>query len=216
VFGRARPGHEADFWGLRFGAGEHAKYREDTTGLTDMTPDGFVFYHPAATWGWQTISEGHLSLWAGRLTATVEGGWAREARSAGGTTPTAPRTTLPAIDTAGGDVELSWMVWGAPRVPGQSGVPGKWPNPSPFSANDWRGGSVEVSARLEHLNLEYGAADVKAGGAEGVAVAVNWWATPFAAFSLAVYDDRYYLSPIEEPGQTEFWLALARATVSFR
>jgi phosphate-selective porin OprO/OprP len=75
---------------------------------------------------------------------------------------------------------------------------------------------VEVAARLERVDLEYGASDVQAGGAQGASLAVDWWATPFAALTLAAYDYHYMLSPVEEPGQTSFWLVLARATVSFR
>jgi phosphate-selective porin OprO/OprP len=216
VLGRARPGREKDFWGLRVGAGGHAKYREDTSGLSDTTPDGFEFYHPAPTWGWQVLGESHIAAWVGRLSATLEGGIAREERSETAGGPTAPRIAQAPIFTAGGALELAWLAWGAPRVPGQSGVPGKWPNATPFSWADWRGGSLEVAARIERVDLEYGAPDVQAGGAEGVALAVDWWATPFAGLSLAAYDYHYLLSPVEEPGQTTFWLVMARATVSFR
>jgi phosphate-selective porin OprO/OprP len=218
VVGRARPGFENQLWGFRAGAGMHAKNREDTTGLTDTTPDGFLFYHPAPTNGWQVIGEGHIAGWWGPLSATLEGGLAREERLSEGF----GEPSEPPIYTRGAAFELAWMVRGAPRPPGQSGrtgdMPqlGRWPNEEPWSWDAWRGGSIEVAARLERVDLEYNAANVIPGGAQGGAIAIDWWATRFAALSLAAYDYQYFRSPLEDPGQTNFWLVLARTTVSFR
>jgi phosphate-selective porin OprO and OprP len=213
VLGRARPDTQG-FWGLRVGVGGHAKNRVDATGLTDTTPDGFLFYHAAPTNGWQVITEAHAALWLGRWTATLEAGAAAEQRvvtsTAGVTTQLAP------LQTRGEAFELACMVWGPPRRPGQSGAPGVFPNETPFTFAGWRGGSVEVAARIERVDLEADAPDIRPGGAEGGAVSVDWWATPFTALSLAAYDYHFFLAPIEEPSETSFWLVTARATVSFR
>jgi phosphate-selective porin OprO/OprP len=213
VLGRAQP-HRDTWWGLRFGVGGHAKNRVSTTGLSDTTPDGFLFYHPVPTNGWQVIGEAHLGAWLGPWTLTLEGGTATEQRSE--TTPTGTTITQPSIATRGAAFEVAYMAWGAPRRPGQSGVPGVWPNEAPWTGGQWRGGSIEVAARIERVDLEADAPDIRPGGAEGGAVAVDWWATPFVALTLAGYDYHYFLAPIEEPSETNFWLVIARTTVSFR
>jgi phosphate-selective porin OprO and OprP len=213
VLGKARVGHEASWWGFRAGLGGHAKYRQDTTGLYGSTPDGFVFYHPVPTHGWQAIGEAHVTAWLGRWTIMAEGGVARDARS--GVVPATNAPALP-VYTWGASLEVACMIWGRPRPAGQSIVPGRFPNEQPLSLTSWRGGEVEIAARLERVDLDLHAPDIVSGGAEGGALAVNWWATPYTALTLAAYDYYYFLSPIEQPGQKNFWLVMARTTLSFR
>jgi len=213
VLGRARPS-SSGFWGLRVGIGGHAKKRVDTSGLSDTTPDGFLFYHPVPTNGWQVIGEAHVAAWLGRWTATLEAGAAQEQRS--GASLTGATIPQASIQTRGAALEVACTVWGPERRPGQSGAPGVWPNEAPFSVDHWRGGSVEIAARVERVDLEADAPDVRPGGAEGGAISLDWWATPFTALAVAAYDYHLFLAPIEEPGETNFWLVTARATVSFR
>ena len=210
VLGTAR-GTGPGFFGARLGVGGHIKYREFDDGLSDTTADGFLFYHPVPTFGWQSIGEAHAALWLGPLMATLEGGYAREERSkaefgalAGQRIQQAP------IDTYGGALEVAWMIWGEHRVSN------RWPGDQQFIPDAWTRGSLEVAARIERVDLEANAADVKPGGAEGFAAAVNWWATSFTALSLAAYDYHYFANPIEEPTESSSWLVLARVTASFR
>jgi phosphate-selective porin OprO/OprP len=213
VLGKARLGHIDGWWGFRAGAGAHAKFRQDTTGLYGSTPDSFVFYHPVPTHGWQAIGEAHAAAWLGRWTLMAEGGVAREDRT--GTVLSTKAPALP-VYTWGASLELACTVWGKPRPAGVSYVPGRWPNEEPLSLTTWRGGAVEIAGRIERVDLDRHAPDVVAGGAEGGTIAVNWWSTPYTALTVAATDYHYLLSPIEQPGQKNFWLVMARTTLSFR
>jgi phosphate-selective porin OprO/OprP len=137
VQGRARGQADSRF-GLRIGGGGHIKYQENAPGLTDSTLDGFTFYHPTSTFGWQAIGEAHAAFWMGPLTATLEGGIAREERSR--PVPgafTGQRVSQAPIFTRGAALEVGWMLRGAPGLRG-SGLASRRSLPTPGEEEAWR------------------------------------------------------------------------------
>jgi phosphate-selective porin OprO/OprP len=113
------------------------------------------------------------------------------------------------VDSWGGFAEVAYMIFGTPRIPGG------WPNPNAWNAPLSTSG-LEVAGRFDYIEFDHGAADVTPGGATGGELAVRWWASRFLALSLAGYYLRYDVAPLEEPTQLNSWLALARATFSWR
>ncbi|WP_434380475.1 hypothetical protein [Melittangium boletus] len=198
-------------WGLRVGVGAHAERAFDRGGISGTTATGFLFYRPVPVSGGRLVSEAHAVFWHGPLQVTAEGGvaWERRSRDTDGN-PLTPREPLPTIRAQGAALEVSWMLRGLRQER-------PWPRgPAVGPEGGWNGGAVEVAGRVERLSLGLGAADVRAGGASGGAVAARWWATDFLAFSTAGYLLRYELPPIEAPGRRLSWTVLTRVTVSLR
>lgn len=207
AFGRARVDAPArERFGLRFGAGVHAESAEDRLGISATTADGFLFYRPPTVSGPRHVVEGHLVAYAGPVKLTVEGAIAKEGRSKDTDgNPDTPRVAEDAVISRGGAVELGWMIVGPWRRAGA------WPVQTPVQTWDW--GGLELGGRAERIGLGMRARDVTAGGATATSVAVRWWATSFAALSVAAYFTAYDTPPIEEPDQKSSWLGLVRATV---
>ena len=207
AFGRAVTGAPRSVpLGLRLGAGLHAESAQSRLGVSGTTADGFLFYRPATVNGARYVVEGHLVAYGGPVKLTVEAALAKENRSANlsGNLAT-PDVALDPVLSRGGFVEIGWMVLGPRRRHGA------WPVDSPIGTWDW--GALELGARAERLGLGMGARDVQSGGATSGSAAVRWWATSFAALSVAAYYTAYDQAPIEEPTVTRSWLGILRATV---
>jgi phosphate-selective porin OprO/OprP len=200
-----RPEAEAcnDFFGLRVGVGGHVGTLQNESGVEGTTADDYVFFRPVTVNGLQSIGEGHVAAWLGRLTLDVEGAYVNEQR--GQNAANGALVPLASVDSWGGFAEVAYMIAGTPRVPGG------WPNQSPWNTVPSASG-LEVAGRFDYVEFDHGASDVTGGGAKGGELAVRWWATRFLALSVAGYYLRYDVAPIEEPTQLNSWLALARAT----
>lgn len=89
---------------------------------------------------------------------------------------------------------------------------GSGPEGRAHGDGSWRGGAVELAARYDGLWLGRGASDVRAGGAQGGALAVKWWPADFLSAALAGSVTRYDSAPVEEPGRLWSWGVIARAS----
>jgi phosphate-selective porin OprO and OprP len=211
VLGRPRsPSRARETFGLRLGAGGHVGTLENESGVEGSTAGDYVFYRPAVVNGLQSIVEAHVALWAGRATLDVEAGRVIEQRGTNATgSTTTPLTLLPSAQSWGGFVELAYMVWGTPRVPGG------WPTSGPWNASLASGG-VEIAGRFDYVALDQDAPGIVPGGAKGGEAALRWWVTSFLAVGVAGYYLRYDVGPVEEPTQKNSWLGLTRLTFSWR
>jgi phosphate-selective porin OprO/OprP len=211
VLGRPRSlAHARDVWGLRVGSGAHVGTLLNEAGVGGSTAGDYVFFRPAIVNGLQSIWEAHVAVWAGRATLDVEAAHVIEERGQNATGATgSPFTALPSAQSWGGFAEVGYMVWGQPRTPGA------WPNGAPWNASLDQG-AVELAGRLDYLALDRGAPGLTSGGATGGELAVRWWATSFLAVSMAGYYLRYDTPPVEETTTKDSWLALTRATFSWR
>ena len=196
-------------YGLRLGAGAHWDPKvDDRAAVTGKTATGFVFWRAPTVSESRTVLEGHALAQAGPVQASLEGGMAVEARSLDTDgNPSTPRVAQPALTAWGLAGELAWMVTGEHR----SGA--DWPGGKPDAT---RLGALEVAARLERLKLGTGAADVQSSGAWSASAAMRYWTRARLALSLAAYAYRFDVAPLETPGNTLTWLALARVTFSLR
>jgi phosphate-selective porin OprO/OprP len=213
VLGRPRsPSRSRETYGLRLGTGAHVGTLENETGVGGSTAGDYVFYRPAVVNGLQSIIEAHLAVWAGRATLDVEAGRVIEERGTNLTGSTsAPLTPQAPAQSWGGFVELAYMLWGKPRIPGGWA----WPTPGPWNAPLSAGG-IEIAGRFDYVKLDQDAPGIIGGGAQGGEVALRWWVNSVLAVGLAGYYLRYDVAPVEEPTQRNSWLGLTRVTFSWR
>jgi phosphate-selective porin OprO/OprP len=208
VLGRAwvDPPASERLFGLRAGVGAMVEDSEDRDGISGQTPMGFAYFRPIVISGLRQVIEGHVVSYAGPWRLTVEGAMARESRSRDNDgNPNTPRIELDDLRSYGATAELAWVIHGEPRGVGHA------PGPS-GNGNGWTDGAIEVAARYDGMWLGRGAADVRAGGSQGGAVALKWWPASFLAAALAGYLTHYDFAPIEEPAQRWSWGAVLRAS----
>lgn len=203
VFGRAHVAAgdlDAPF-GLRAGVAGMSEYLDEREGAFGVTPTGFVFHRPVVVSGPRTIGEAHAVAYAGPVRLLFEAAVGREARSrAVSGDPNAPRQPLAPVTSSGVTAEIAWTVRGRPRRVGGA----------PAGEDDY--GAVEIAARYDALALGRGAADVVGGGYRGGALSVKWYALPYAALTATGYAGSYDVGPIEEPGRTDTFTAILRAS----
>ncbi len=206
AFGRAVTGASRNLLlGLRLGAGFEAGSPTSRLGVTATTPEGFAFYTAATVNGPRYVFEGHVVGYAGPVELTVEAALAKENRSTNlSANPDAPATAEDPVYSRGIFGEVGWMIVGPWRRHGM------WPVDSPIGTWDW--GALELGARVERISLGTGARDVTPGGATSGSGALRWWATSFAAASVAVYYTAYDTPPLQEPKETHSLLGIFRIT----
>lgn len=209
VLGRAwtSAGRSADTYGMRVGVGAFVEEVRDRDGIIGATPLGFQYFRPVVVSGRRTVGEAHFVGYAGPLRLTIEGAFAREARSKDDDgNPNTPRVHLPAMRSYGITGELGWVVLGRPREVGLA------PRGRNANSATWDGGAVELAARYDAMFLGRGASDVLQGGAQSAAFVAKWWPTDFLAASVSSYAMHYETPAIERPTVFWSWGMIARAS----
>ncbi|MBK6919342.1 MAG: hypothetical protein IPH07_18240 [Deltaproteobacteria bacterium] len=211
VLGRAWVAGHNRRLGLRLGAAGLVDEAPDRAANSGRIASGYTFWKGGPTRGRRLVGELHAVAYLGPVRITAEAGFADEARTAIDDDADAetPRVTLPSLRSWGLTGEIAWVVLGTPREVGRA--------PAARAAADapWDGGALELALRVDRLALGHHAGDVADGGVTGGALAMKWWPVDFLAVALAGYVSHYDQAPMDSPGRTLSWMAMARLSAFF-
>ncbi len=195
-------------FGLRVGVGGEFDDSYDRAGVTATTAGDFVLYRPPTVSGNRRIVEAHVLAYFGPVRALVEAGESSEDRAVDADgNPSTPHVEEDPELSRGASAEVAWMITGEHRLPSV------WPlsrKQSPFSFDH---PAIELSARVDHVDVGRGMRDVQPNGATGGSIAANVWLNSMFAATLAGYIYNYERGPIEETSRTESYLLQARLTM---